>query len=409
MKILMVSPNVVVGGAQKIMLYLAKGLQDRGHQVVIYTTMVDHSKLPPWTTTLTYHVEDVPILRPGGELANFTAIDNVAVLAGRLARLRQGILRAIRDYDVDLVNPHNPPANWLCSFLRVPVVWSCHNNPMAFYRNLRDGYVPLFPGKAGLHHRGLEAVYEGLDYLVIRHGIRAIVSSSRKIARGIHQIYGRLAEAIDFAFFDEHGPSGSAVSLAAKFEQMDQQGMTLVQVGQLVEDKKPQMAVDVLDRVRRRIPNARLVFAGDGTLRSSLEAEVKRRGLEGAVSFVGFLDEQALAPLYRSAHVLLFPGSHQPGGIVPVEAIWSLVVPIVTDTSGISEILTRHGLTTITHPTAEAFTEQVLGVYARRREVGSWLSRIRDSLRQELSYERFLDRYEQVFERERSAHVRHRR
>ncbi|MBI3321369.1 MAG: hypothetical protein HYZ91_03775, partial [Candidatus Omnitrophica bacterium] len=72
MKILMVNPNVTVGGAQKIMLYLAQGLQERGHRVVIYTTVVDHTNLPPFSRTLTYHLDDVPILRAGGELANFT-------------------------------------------------------------------------------------------------------------------------------------------------------------------------------------------------------------------------------------------------------------------------------------------------------------------------------------------------
>ena len=398
MNILMVNPNVVVGGAQKIMLYLAKGLQARGHQVVIYTTVVDHSKLPAFTRELTYVVEDVPILRPGGELANFTAIENVAVLAARLLRLRQGIARAIRRYRIDIVNPHNPPANWLCSFLPMPVVWSCHNNPMGFYKPLRAGYSSLWPTKGRIHHRWLEAVYEGADYLVIRYGVNAIVSLSPKIAREIRQVYGRDSEAIPFALSDEDGIQAQRTATPQKFERMEHDGLTMVQVGQLAQDKNPRLSLDVLEALRGRIPKVRLSFVGDGPLRPVLEQEVRRRGLEDCVSFLGFQDERELDQVYASAHILLFPGNHQPYGIVPIEAIHKSVVPIVAETSGVTELLVRHGLTTVAKPTATAFAEQVCAVYARGGEVGQWLARLRESLEEELNYEHFLNRYEACFE-----------
>ena len=399
MNILMVNPNVTVGGAQKIMLYLAKGLEERGHRVVIYTTAVDDSRLPAFAKTLTYIVDDRPILRQGGELANFTAIDNVAVLGSRLLRLRRGIRRAIRAHQIDLVNPHNPPANWLCSFLGVPVVWSCHNNPMAFYRNLKPGYSALWPSKARLHHQILEAGYEGMDYVLIRYGITAIVSLSGTIARRIQSVYGRDSEVITFALSDEDGIQRGPAAPEDKFERMGRDGVTLLQVGQLAEDKRPRVSLDVLEAVRGRIPNVRLCFVGDGTLRPSLEEEVRRRRLESLVSFLGYKNEQELADIYASAHILLFPGAHQPLGIVPIEAITKSVVPIVAETSGVTEILRRHGLTTVAQPTAEAFAEQVCAVYARRAEVGRWLAQVRRSLEEELNYPRFLDRYEACFGR----------
>ena len=398
MRILMVNPNVVVGGAQKIMLYLAKGLQERGHEVVIYTTAVDLSKLPPFTRDLRYHVEDVPILRPGGELANFTAIDNVGVLAARLLRLRRGIREAIRRYHIDLVNPHNPPANWLCSFLPVPVVWSCNNHPISFYENLRPGYAPLWSSKRGLHHRAAEAVYEGLDYPLMRYGMTRMVSPSEKIAREIRQVYHRDSEVIPFALADDDGIFVGEERVDGKFARIEEDGLTLLQVGQLTEDKKPRLALDVVERLQARIPRVRLQFVGDGTLRSELEAEVRQRKLEGVVSFLGFKDERELSTIYAAAHILLFPGAHQPCGIVPIEAIWKSVMPIVADTSGVTDILRRHGLTTIAPPTAEAFAAQVCDVYGRRTELEGQLVRLRQSLAQELSYERFLDRYEQCFE-----------
>lgn len=396
MKILMVNPNVAVGGAQKIMLYLAKGLQQRGHQVVIYTTAVDHANLPSWTRRLTYHVEPVPILRAGGELANFTSINNLPLLAARLVRLRRGLARAVRRYAIDVVNPVNPPANWLCGGLRVPSVWSCHNNPMAFFKNLKPGYSPLWPSKDRPHHRLMEWGYEQLDHALVQ-GLTSIVSLSDRIAAGIQQVYGRSSEVIPFALSDDDGILAATAPANGKFAHMEREGLRMIQVGQLVADKRPHDSLDVLERVRARIPNARLTYVGDGTLRVALEQEVKRRGLQTHVEFLGFKNERELAPVYAAAHVLLFPGAEQPYGLVPLEAIWQSVVPVVAVSSGVTSLLARHGLTTVAEPTAEAFAEQVLSVYSRGEAVGPWLSRIRESLQTELNYDRFLDRYEAVF------------
>ena len=397
MKILMVNPNVTAGGAQKIMLYLARGLEQRGHRVVIATTHVDLRHLPPFAKRLTYLVDEVPILRAGGELATYTAIGNPVTLAARLVRLRRGIRRVIREQAIDLVNPHNPPANWLCSFLSVPVVWSCHNNPMAFYRNVRLGYSPLWPSKDRWYHRMAEWGYEQVDRALMRRGLTSIVSLSGKIARGIEQVYGRSSEIIPFALAEDDGIAASPSS-GEKF-QANGRPWRLIQVGQLAADKRPGVSLDVLDRVRQTVPHATLTFVGDGPLRVSLERDVARRGLQDAVTFLGVCNEQELAEIYHDAHVLLFPGGDQPFGLVPIEAIWKMVMPVVAPTSGITEILARHGLTTVAEPSAEAFAQQVRWVYDHRLEMPPRLLELKRSLEQEISYARFLDRYEQLFER----------
>ena len=58
-------------------------------------------------------------------------------------------------------------------------------------------------------------------------------------------------------------------------------------VGHLVRQKRPERALAVLAEVLDQGRPAHLVIAGDGPLRPSLEAEVRRRGLEGSVTFLG--------------------------------------------------------------------------------------------------------------------------
>lgn len=58
-------------------------------------------------------------------------------------------------------------------------------------------------------------------------------------------------------------------------------------VGHLVDQKRPEKAIQVLAGVLDRGRSAHLVIAGDGDLRAMLELEVRNRGLEHSVTFLG--------------------------------------------------------------------------------------------------------------------------
>ncbi len=58
-------------------------------------------------------------------------------------------------------------------------------------------------------------------------------------------------------------------------------------VGHLVEQKRPERALDVLAQVRAQGQPAHLVVAGDGPLRKPFEDEARARGLEPNVSMLG--------------------------------------------------------------------------------------------------------------------------
>jgi glycosyltransferase involved in cell wall biosynthesis len=62
-------------------------------------------------------------------------------------------------------------------------------------------------------------------------------------------------------------------------------------VGHLVAQKHPELAIDVLDRMRRDGHDAHLVIAGDGPLRSTVEQRVAERGLQSFVTLLGHRDD----------------------------------------------------------------------------------------------------------------------
>jgi glycosyltransferase involved in cell wall biosynthesis len=62
-------------------------------------------------------------------------------------------------------------------------------------------------------------------------------------------------------------------------------------VGHLVAQKQPEVAVDILDLLRRDGCDAHLVIAGDGPLRSSVEQRVVEHGLQSFVTLLGHRDD----------------------------------------------------------------------------------------------------------------------
>lgn len=110
----------------------------------------------------------------------------------------------------------------------------------------------------------------------------------------------------------------------------------LLFVGKLEMNKGPQMLPDALARAGVRLP---VVLAGDGPLRSDLEAEARRRGLD--FRFYDWLDNDAVLLLMRQARVLLFPSAWQePLSRVLIEGCAAGAAIVALNTGGTSDIIT---------------------------------------------------------------------
>ena len=81
---------------------------------------------------------------------------------------------------------------------------------------------------------------------------------------------------------------------------------TLLLVGRLVPEKGVREAVDLLARVRR-FRSARLVVVGRGPEGDLVPVLARKFGVADHVELVPWVDAEALAALYRSAHVALLP------------------------------------------------------------------------------------------------------
>ena len=79
------------------------------------------------------------------------------------------------------------------------------------------------------------------------------------------------------------------------------------------------LLIDLWPRVATEVPGARLVIAGDGNDRARLQA--KAAPLDGAVSFLGRVSDDALAALYRRCTFFVMPSRDEGFGLVFLEAM----------------------------------------------------------------------------------------
>lgn len=90
---------------------------------------------------------------------------------------------------------------------------------------------------------------------------------------------------------------------------------TLLFVGRLKRSKGPHVAIEVLRRVRRSLPEADLWVVGDGPLLGKLAPRAPY-----GVRFFGRVDEAAKWEMLARAHLLLVPSVREGWGIVVMEA-----------------------------------------------------------------------------------------
>ena len=98
---------------------------------------------------------------------------------------------------------------------------------------------------------------------------------------------------------------------------------TLLCVARLYRRKSvDRLIADAWPLVLDKIPEARLLVAGDGLEYSRLRALVRERGLASSVTLLGHIPPgPALAPLYRAADVFCLPSMQENFGVVLLEAM----------------------------------------------------------------------------------------
>ena len=91
----------------------------------------------------------------------------------------------------------------------------------------------------------------------------------------------------------------------------------VLHVGRVAFEKNIEFLIDVFVEVRRQVPDALFIVAGDGPALGSLRRRAEKQGLDDSVMFIGYLErEKSLLDCYKSADVFTFASRTETQGLV---------------------------------------------------------------------------------------------
>lgn len=132
----------------------------------------------------------------------------------------------------------------------------------------------------------------------------------------------------------------------------------LVHCGRLSVEKRVDRSIEAVGELRQSGLDVRLVVAGDGPRRDSLER--RARGLP--VHFAGFIsDRTQLATLLATADVSLAPGPHETFGLAALEALAAGTPVVASRSSALAGIVTAE-CGAVADDNAPAFAQAVTDV-----------------------------------------------
>ena len=109
----------------------------------------------------------------------------------------------------------------------------------------------------------------------------------------------------------------------------------IVSVGRLDEQKDPMLCIESFAVLHAWNHNTKLVFVGEGTLRSALVARARTLGLADCVTFTGLRPPEEVADLLRAADALILTSAYEGMPLCVIEAL-ACGLPVVS--IGVGEI-----------------------------------------------------------------------
>jgi len=385
----------IVGGAENIVVWLAWGLRERGHEVAVFTQAYEPSLWPSrFTTGL-----DVRLLQ---ESMRF-------IRSKRL--LIRGVARQLRQQleGFDLVNCHGWPSHlWVARARRmgldVPrVVWYCQEpnrkihwewterNLLRYLRECHDARAddPLrqaLGSKATGIWRAWRRRRNARWDRASAAAMDAVLVNSRFSAESVERVYGRAGEVCYLGIPLDGGPRPA-----------DSPESYVCVVSPLRRKKNLHnvLGAMALAVARGGLGGLRLKIAGSGPDRDALERSAGDLGIADRVDFLGYVPHEELPALYGGARLTVYVPIDEPFGLVPVESMAQGTPVLVSDHGGTVESVV-HGQTGL-H--VDPFDADAIarGIETLCRDDGARAAmgdRARRHVRERFSLESFLDRFE---------------
>ncbi|WP_163328009.1 glycosyltransferase [Desulfurobacterium thermolithotrophum] len=291
-----------MGGGTKVILDLAQGLKEMGHEVLIVTGQsVDDS-------ARNFNVLRLPSIR-------CPLYDNAEVILPCLE-----LIRVLKEFDPHLIHYHEPftagmIALVVSKYLKKKVVGTIHIDPL----HLSQYTFKVDNGSVAKMLVGFMSRQSDAMVFVSQYQKQTYYPFLKK-----NGDYAVIYPGIPDCFF---------------FKETPVFGKRVITVSRLASEKNLEFAFKVMAVVQKKT-NVDYYVVGDGPKRKKLENYARALGLK--VSFLGNVEREKLPKLYSSSSVFFLPSKTETFGLVFAEAM-ACGLPVVALNEGSAPEVVGHG------------------------------------------------------------------
>ncbi|HEY0744653.1 MAG TPA: glycosyltransferase family 4 protein, partial [Chryseosolibacter sp.] len=110
-------------------------------------------------------------------------------------------------------------------------------------------------------------------------------------------------------------------------------------LGRITYQKGPQYFIEAAIKVLEHFPEAHFIMAGSGDMLPEMINQVAQQKLSSRIHFTGFLKGKQVHQIWSVTDVYVMPSVSEPFGITPLEAVQAGVPVIVSNQSGVAEVM----------------------------------------------------------------------
>lgn len=347
-----------------------KHLREEGCQVKIISP-VPYAPRIFWTN---------PRRRAYGQTPEFDSIEGIPVHYPRFIRapgswfhgiscytFYQGIVRLadaiVKEFQPHLLHAYNATPDGYAGLL----LRRRYNLPLVC--SLLGADINVYPNYKPLTRQLTQKVIAQADQLVAVS--RALKESAEVLAQPKREICVIYMGCDTEAF----RPNETTRERTRKFLGVSPQEKIILFIGRLVEAKGIFELVEAFSQLQSRLPKTHLVLLGDDRDRLRLENQVKQKGLNNVVHFIGARPHSEMPSWLNAADLLVLPSHNEGLPNVVVEAMACGIPVVATNVGGIPEVIEdkRSGLLIEKgdiHSLASAI-EDLLRNDEKRRDMGT--------------------------------------
>jgi glycosyltransferase involved in cell wall biosynthesis len=138
------------------------------------------------------------------------------------------------------------------------------------------------------------------------------------VAAGFKAPHRALSNPVDI---DAFPPATSAEEKAELKKKFNLSGMVLAYTGRLAKEKNINDIIAALPAIVKEVPHTMLALAGRGVEMEALAEQAKKLGVQNAVHFLGMLNKDDLAKLYRATDIFIIMSTSETQGLSMMQAM----------------------------------------------------------------------------------------